>query len=197
MTKHGRPKGTGYRSQGLICRALTGGDKSFQELVDYTGLHRNTVAANLKVLLKMNIVGKRREGRKSVYYSIDEGAEAYASLVLSPNWQKELKEAKKEFQRDKRIEAAITLAWIKSARKYKKEIEEMQSMGYNFKNQNISEIISTAKRWRQTKQERRAISSSLKLPSDQIPRIKVKRIVIEDLLEFARTHPEIVEDCPE
>jgi DNA-binding transcriptional ArsR family regulator len=197
LAKRGRPKGTGYKSQGKICLALTNGSKSFQDLVDVTGLHRNTIAGNLKVLQDMNIVGKQREGRKMMYYSIDEGAEAYASFVMNPNWQRELREAIREFQWDKRIEAAMSLVWLNMAKKYQREIREMQSTGYNLCNIDIFEVFAEAKMWRDKEKLRNETSKNYVFESESTTRRNVEKLRVDDLIQFAKAHPEIVKEYRE
>jgi len=132
-----------------------------------------------------------------MYYSIDEGAAAYASLVLNPNWQRELKEAKREFQWDKRIEAAISLSWLNMAREYEREIREMQSLGLDFRNKNIFEVFAAAKGWRGKERERRKIGRDFDLPSDKIQRRRVEKLVVAGLIQFAKTYPEIVKEYQE
>jgi hypothetical protein len=65
--KPGRPKGSTVKSQLLIIKSLASGPKSFQEIVDATDLHRNTVANNLKMLCAMQVILKSKNGNKSSY----------------------------------------------------------------------------------------------------------------------------------
>lgn len=196
-TKMGRRKGTGYRSQAILLRSLKHEPKFFQQLVDETGLHRNTVASNLNVLSKLNLIVKERRGRKVFYDLEDEGADAYADLVSDPEyWKKSIKRARREFWWDAKVEAAITLKWIRNAEEYKKEIEELQVIDPQFENYDIWKVFYLAKEWRKLKQERRKVGSDhrYRLPSDDIKRSKVAKSRIQDLLDFKRKYPEVIKE---
>jgi len=176
------------------------GSRSFQELVNETKLHRSTVAANLKLLLDMGIVEKRRVGKEMMYDSKEDNAEVYSSIILSPNWQKELENARRIFRWDKRFEAAISLAWLDGARKYEKEILDLQSTGIDLQTRDAFEVLRWAKERRRIKQEldkimrpqKSATKERLRLPSTEAHRKEVVKSRVEELLRFARDYPDIV-----
>lgn len=218
----GRPNGSGYKSQAIVLSSLRDGQLCFEEIVDETGLHRNTVASNLKVLVDLNLVVKERVGQKVIYDLQDEGADAYADLILDPQWKKKFKRARRIFWRDAKDEAATTLLWIKYAEKYKKESEEFQAIDPNFKSYNLSRIFHAAKEWRNIKEEKLGIIygrfprkrmgyaklpnrqiglsvpkrrvKDIHLPSDEAQRVSVKKSVIKDLLDFKKENPQLIEE---
>lgn len=67
LRKRGRPKGSSIKPQLSILSALMDGPKSFQGIVDATGLHRNTVANNLKILASMEMLAKSKIHGKPIY----------------------------------------------------------------------------------------------------------------------------------
>jgi ribosomal protein S27AE len=66
-----RPKNASYGSHRAIHDALIRGPKCFQDLVNATGLHRNTVADRLRFLVSEGLVQKAKMGHK-VFYSVIE-----------------------------------------------------------------------------------------------------------------------------
>lgn len=65
--RRGRRKGVNVRSQGLILKCLEEGSKCWGELVEASGLHKNTVGRNVWVLVLIGAVVKKRIGRRVVY----------------------------------------------------------------------------------------------------------------------------------
>jgi len=99
----GRPEESGYNSQFLILGTLQDSGCAFQEIIDKTGLDRNTVARNLSVLVKQEIIEKHRCGRKSIY-KIDmrwNGLQHLKRMLLCQ--RRQLEKIKRNWERLKRL----------------------------------------------------------------------------------------------
>jgi DNA-binding transcriptional ArsR family regulator len=189
----GRHKGSSYKSMAIILRLLMDGSKCFQEIVDGTKLHRNTVASNLKLLLAVEYVRKERKGRKVIYYAVDDERElAGCRLAFLEHYstKKAWEEAEKTFIEDAKWEAKVTLYWIEKAKEYKDEIAELSRKIPNLERYQLHEIIEYAREHRKTKQE--AKKRGLRLPSENVE-IKDAKSVVESLIDFERDHPQIIE----
>lgn len=63
----GRKKGSGYRSQALILLILTNGAASSSDIQQLSGLNKDTVCSNLRILKGIRAVIAEREGRSIIY----------------------------------------------------------------------------------------------------------------------------------
>lgn len=62
-----RPKGSATKSVKLIYSVLTNEPKCFEDVVNETKLHRNTVASTLNDLVRRGLLRRYRKGHKTMY----------------------------------------------------------------------------------------------------------------------------------
>lgn len=97
-----RPKNASYKSYRRIYDALYDGPRYFEDLRKATRLHRNTLAARLKFLVKEGLVSKRRVGNKTYYEISKQIRWKWLRYTWKPN-PKEIREIKakiKEFAKN-------------------------------------------------------------------------------------------------
>lgn len=100
----GRPKESGYRSQLYILLVLREFGPSYgQEIVDKTGLHREEVWRNLKVLLRKGIIKRERFGR-NVYYrpNVDTQTIEYIISILYEGGFRKILDKTKNFSKKRK-----------------------------------------------------------------------------------------------
>jgi hypothetical protein len=72
MTKRGRPKNTGYRTQVLIVHFLIIKKRlSRQELIEKMKIHRNQFSPNAEYLIDKGLIKKERIGHRMVYFIVN------------------------------------------------------------------------------------------------------------------------------
>ena len=192
MTNIRRPKGSGYKSMATILRFLMDDPRCFQEIVNRTKLHRNTVVANLKILVAIDYVRKERKGRKVMYHAVDDERELAGirlAFLEEYSTRKALDEAEKTCIKNKRWEARVTLEWIKNVRKYKNELADLGPRIPDLEKYQLHEIFGLAKEHRKTKREAKRVRISL--PSENTE-IKDVKSVVQSLIDFERNYPKAI-----
>jgi len=154
-----RTKESGYKNQMYILLALRNfGPLYGQEIVDKTGLKREEVWRNLRVLLRKQIIKGEKAGRKKYYRTIvGEKALAYIISILSKGGlQRILKESKgAQRQMIKTVKSMLTAA--KEAEKYEDEIIELAAP----REPPYGEMLPYAKNWKKLKEEKPRLKTRL------------------------------------
>lgn len=168
----GRPKESGYRSQLLILLVLRDfGPLYGQEIVHKTGLHREEVWRNLKVLFQKGIVQKEKVGRK-VYYQPDVPLQTleYIIWILDEGGVHRIKEGIiRSFKKAKSYIQMLSAATQKAG-KYEGELVELASKG---EMEPYFENLPFAKSWYKTK---KATHKAGLKPSVQLSKYGIEKI---------------------
>jgi predicted transcriptional regulator len=161
----GRKKETGYRNQMYILAVIRDfGPLYGQQIVDKTGLKREEVWRNLRVLVRKQILKKTKVGRVTYYEPIvnRETLEYLLSILSEGGLKNVYEKAKHELIRPTRKYYRKLRSIEKVTDAYENEIIEMGETPY-------VETLENAKKWRSTKKEetRANIQPSLALTSKQ------------------------------
>ena len=152
----GRPEESGYRSQLYILLVLREfGPLYGQEIVDKTGLHREEVWRNLKVLFRKGIIEKEKVGRK-VYYrpNVDtQTLEYIISILHEGGFRKTVNKTRKLFKKMKKPFNQL----ISAAELVEKYEDELIELAYTSRMEPYFEYLPYAKIRKETKKEKARI----------------------------------------
>ncbi|MFH8080486.1 MAG: helix-turn-helix domain-containing protein [Candidatus Aenigmatarchaeota archaeon] len=81
----------GTKHRLIIIRMLKDGEKSFNEMKKLCKMSSKTLSINLKYLVECEIVNKRSEGNKNIYFLTQKGKEITPILEMIGEWGKKWK----------------------------------------------------------------------------------------------------------
>ncbi|MCJ7631743.1 winged helix-turn-helix domain-containing protein [Candidatus Bathyarchaeota archaeon] len=151
-----RTEGSGYKSQLYILLVLgRHGSLYGQEVADETGLRREEVWRNLKILIKRGIIKKEKIGSKA-YYSPNVNQETldYIISILASGGIRKLREQAIRYSiKLKRIYKTMIAhsPVLQEAKKHERELVELASQGVD----PYAEALPRAVEWRETKRDMR------------------------------------------
>ncbi|MCK4478185.1 winged helix-turn-helix transcriptional regulator [Candidatus Bathyarchaeota archaeon] len=168
----GRPKESGHKNQLYILLVLREyGELYGQEIVDKTGLKREEVWRNLKVLVRKDIIEKEKKGRKVFYKpSVNKNTLEHIITILYEGGLNQLqKKAAKQLRLMKRHYQQFSKL-AKQAETYESEIVELAASG----EKPYAEILPHAKSWRETKKsmKRSGLPPSVSVPSSKMREVR-------------------------
>lgn len=169
--KLGRPRASGYRSQLYILLVLREHRSLYgKEIVAKTGLHREEVWRNLKVLLQKGIIKKEKVGRKVCYSpDVDDQTLEYIIAILYEGGLRKVQEKVKRFIKIAKRQSKQFISTTKLAEKYEDELVELAcAEGI----EPYFDCLEYAKNWRKAKKEKLKVGLR---PSFYLPNSEKKK----------------------